>query len=237
MSELRKTEIVQSLEEVRANIEKTLNGTREARLVAVSKYKPPEDLLYAYEAGQRHFGENYVQELIEKSEKLPRDIQWHFIGHLQSNKCKAVAAIPNLYAVETVDGVKKADALNKACKAVERSDPLRVFVQVNTSDEEAKSGIDPAQCPEVCRHIIDACPALKLDGLMTIGMFGRDPSEENPDFQCLVDCKKQTEASIPDITLELSMGMSDDYTQALIAGSTNVRVGSKIFGARPKKNA
>ncbi|KAG0172374.1 hypothetical protein DFQ28_004752 [Apophysomyces sp. BC1034] len=237
MADIRRSEIVESLGEVRAAVQKTLNGTREAQLVAVSKYKPAEDLMYAYDAGQRHFGENYVQELVDKSQKLPKDIQWHFIGHLQSNKCKVVAAIPNLFVVETVDGKKKADALNKACKSVGRSDPLRVFVQINTSREEAKSGIDPAECTQVCRHIMDACPELKLDGLMTIGMFGRDPMEANPDFKCLVDCKGQTETAIPGLKLELSMGMSDDYTQALEAGSTNVRVGSKIFGARPAKNA
>lgn len=181
-------------------------SSQKARLVAVSKYKPAQDVMYAYEAGQRHFGENYVQELVEKSKQvgksrparrereifhsidlktqaqLPRDIQWHFIGHLQTNKCKTVAAIPNLYVVETIDSIKKADALDKAASAL-RSEPLRVFVQVNTSREEAKSGVAPEQCLNVCKHIVHHCPHLVLSGLMTIGMFGRDPDLENPDFK------------------------------------------------------
>ncbi|CDS12723.1 hypothetical protein LRAMOSA04908 [Lichtheimia ramosa] len=229
----RQAEITDNLNAVREAI-KQANCPQEARLVAVSKYKPAQDLLYAYEAGQRHFGENYVQELVEKSGELPRDIQWHFIGHLQSNKCKAVAAIPNLYVVETVDSQKKADTLNKACTGL-RPDPLRVFVQVNTSGEDVKSGVSPADCPNVCKHIVENCPQLLLSGLMTIGMFGRDPSQENPDFQCLVECKKQVEQVLPGQSLELSMGMSEDYIQALKAGSTNVRVGRTIFGARPPK--
>ncbi|CAO3631978.1 unnamed protein product [Cunninghamella blakesleeana] len=233
-AEQRKLEITQNIEDVRAAM-KTVKHKENARLVAVSKYKPAEDLMYAYETGQRHFGENYVQELIEKSTTLPTDIQWHFIGHLQSNKCKTVAAIPNLFAVETVDSIKKADTLNKACISCERKDPLRVFVQINTSNEEAKSGIEPTKSAEVCKHIKNNCSHLQLHGLMTIGMFGRDPSETNPDFECLVDCKKQVESELKDIDLELSMGMSGDYLQALEAGSTNIRVGTTIFGARPKK--
>ncbi|KAI8086010.1 YggS family pyridoxal phosphate enzyme [Halteromyces radiatus] len=230
----RKLELIQNITDVKAAMA-TVPHHQKARLVAVSKYKPAEDLMHVYETGHRHFGENYVQELVEKSTKLPSDIQWHFIGHLQSNKCKTVAAIPNLFAVETVDSIKKADTLNKACISCERKEPLRVFVQVNTSREEAKSGVDPESCTQVCQHIQANCPQLTLQGLMTIGMFGRDPSETNPDFECLVDCKKKTESMMPGTDLELSMGMSGDYLQALKAGSTNIRVGTTIFGARPKK--
>ncbi|KAL1931381.1 hypothetical protein VTP01DRAFT_9523 [Rhizomucor pusillus] len=230
MADTRKQNIAENLRAVREAMQAT---QCEARLVAVSKYKPAEDVMYAYETGQRHFGENYVQELVEKAEKLPRDIQWHFIGNLQSNKCKTVAAIPNLFVVETVDSIKKADTLNKACAAV-RTEPLNVFVQVNTSREEAKSGVDPEQCVDVCKHIVESCPQLKLSGLMTIGMFGRDPNVENPDFKCLADCKEQVEKALGGRKLELSMGMSGDFVQALKAGSTNVRVGTTIFGERQR---
>ncbi|ORZ23554.1 hypothetical protein BCR42DRAFT_433214 [Absidia repens] len=230
----RKLDLVQNIADVKAAMA-TVPHHEKARLVAVSKYKPAEDLMHVYETGQRHFGENYVQELVDKSAKLPSDIQWHFIGHLQSNKCKVVAAIPNLFAVETIDSIKKADTLNKACVSCERKGTLNVFVQVNTSREDVKSGVLPENCTQVCQHIQDKCPQLKLNGLMTIGMFGRDPSETNPDFECLVDCKKKTEQEMPGLDLELSMGMSGDYLQALQAGSTNVRVGTTIFGARPKK--
>ncbi|KAI7864433.1 hypothetical protein BDF14DRAFT_1834898 [Spinellus fusiger] len=234
MATERSLHVVENLQHVQSQVTVASNH-RQVRLVAVSKYKPAEDLLAAYSVGQRHFGENYVQELVEKSKNLPGDIQWHFIGHLQSNKCKTVAAIPNLYAVETVDSIKKADALDKACVSVGRTEPLGVFVQINTSDEEAKSGTTPSDCPSVCQHIVDKCPQLRLQGLMTIGMFGRDTAEKNPDFECLVECKKKTQETLPGLCLELSMGMSDDFVQAIEAGSTNVRVGSKIFGTREKQ--
>ncbi|KAI8340071.1 hypothetical protein BC941DRAFT_419308 [Chlamydoabsidia padenii] len=228
----RKLELTENMASVKVAMASVPHNEK-ARLVAVSKYKPVEDLMHVYETGQRHFGENYVQELVEKSAKLPTDIQWHFIGHLQSNKCKSIAAIPNLFVVETIDSSKKANTLNKAC--LQRKVPLNVFVQVNTSQEDTKSGVSPEHCLEVCQHIQEHCPRLKLLGLMTIGMFGRDPSLSNPDFKTLVDCKKEIEQRIPGLDLELSMGMSGDYLEALQAGSTNIRVGTGIFGSRPKK--
>jgi pyridoxal phosphate enzyme (YggS family) len=109
----------------------TANNIKYAvRLTAVSKTKPVEDVQAAYDEGQRSFGENYVQELVAKAPVLPSDIQWHFIGHLQSNKCKSVAAIPNLFLVETVDKPSLAKALNKACTNVGRTTALNVLVQV-----------------------------------------------------------------------------------------------------------
>ncbi|KAJ3326425.1 hypothetical protein HDU76_012929 [Blyttiomyces sp. JEL0837] len=205
---------------------------RDVRLVAVSKTKPSSDILAAYAGGQRHFGEN-VQELVDKAQELPTDIQWHFIGSLQSNKCKILAAIPNLYAVETIDGIKKADTMQKACTS--RATPLNVFVQVNTSGEESKSGIKPNECVDVAKHIVSSCPNLKLSGLMTIGSPENSSSnEENPDFKLLSECAKSVEEATG-LTMELSMGMSDDFELAIQMGSTNVRVGSVLFGARAKK--
>ncbi|CAO3573141.1 unnamed protein product [Mortierella alpina] len=207
----------------------------EARLVAVSKYKPASDILAAYEkAGHRHFGENYVQELEEKSKELPSDIQWHFIGSLQSNKCKIVAAIPNLFVVETVDGAKKASTLDKACAAAARPEPLRIFLQVNTSREESKSGMSPGESLEVARHVLSNCPHLKLAGLMTIGSPNPDlENGENPDFKALNQCRTSIQDTLQIEGLELSMGMSDDFQRALQQGSTNIRVGSTVFGSRP----
>ncbi|CAO3638515.1 unnamed protein product [Mucor hiemalis] len=184
MSSEREQEIVSSLTQIREEVEK-LRGNNPARLVAVSKYKPAEDIEYATKTGQTHFGENYVQELVEKSQKLPSNIDWHFIGHLQTNKCKAVAGIPNLFVVETLDSAKKADALNKACISVSRQNKLKVYVQVNTSGEEAKSGVSPQEALEVCKHIKENCPALELYGLMTIGMKDRDATS-NPDFEVTI---------------------------------------------------
>lgn len=122
------------------NLPSTSSFLLKPRLVAVSKTKPVSLLMEAYNAGQRHFGENYVQEVLEKAPQMPRDVHWHFIGHLQSNKAKAlVQSIPNLYSVETVDSQKIANHLNRACEGAERDELLKVMVQVNTSGEESKS--------------------------------------------------------------------------------------------------
>jgi pyridoxal phosphate enzyme (YggS family) len=204
--------------------------TRSVRLVAVSKTKPKEDILVAYEVGQRHFGENYVQELVEKSQQLPKDIQWHFIGSIQSNKIKQLCSIPNLFVVETIDSQKKAAAFEKAC--TERPSPLQIFMQVNTSGEESKSGIIPNEAVAFARFIQSECPHLHLAGLMTIGSPEASQQAVNPDFELLVQLKAQIEKETGYQSLELSMGMSDDFLLAIKQGSTNVRVGSSIFGAR-----
>ncbi|GJJ70808.1 PLP dependent protein [Entomortierella parvispora] len=235
----RAQELTENLSGVRSKMETVLHSkgaaAQQARLVAVSKLKPASDILATYEkAGHRNFGENYVQELEEKSKQLPSDIQWHFIGSLQSNKCKIVAAIPNLYVVETVDSSKKASTLDKACTSASRPEPLRIFLQVNTSGEETKSGMLPNDVLEVARHVVSTCPHLKLAGFMTIG--SPNPAlenGENPDFKILNECRSDVEESLKLNGLELSMGMSDDFQQALIQGSTNIRVGSTIFGSRP----
>jgi len=206
-----------------------------ANLVAVSKTMPAEDIIAAYEAGQRNFGENYVQELISKAPLCPADVKFHFIGHLQSNKARAlVEEVPNLHVVETVDSAKLAKALDKACGATGR-EALNVFVQVNTSAEDQKSGVQPEDCLSLAQFILGECPHLQLKGLMTIGKYG-DTSPEC--FQCLVDCRTQVCSSlgIQEDELELSMGMSSDMELALRMGSTNVRVGSTIFGARNYSN-
>ncbi|KAI8619337.1 hypothetical protein BC830DRAFT_1060456 [Chytriomyces sp. MP71] len=235
--------VAHNLREYRARVAaaavKSGRSDASVRLVAVSKTKPMADILIAYEQGHRHFGEN-VQELVEKAEKMPKDIQWHFIGTLQSNKCKFIAAIPNLYAVETVDGAKKADTLEKAVApflATARENvPLGIFVQVNTSGEESKSGISPADAVPVAKHILEKCPSLRLAGFMTIGSPDRDPTQgPNPDFQCLNECCDAVLAATELTDLELSMGMSDDFEHAIEMGATNVRLGSCIFGARAKK--
>uniref|UniRef100_A0A7S2V490 Pyridoxal phosphate homeostasis protein n=1 Tax=Fibrocapsa japonica TaxID=94617 RepID=A0A7S2V490_9STRA len=231
--------IVSAIESIREQISDVCqrSGLKEARLVAVSKTKPSSDIEEAYNGcGQLHFGENYVQEIVEKAPQLPDDICWHFIGHVQSNKARPlVEGVPNLWSVETVDSVKLANALNKACMAIGREAPLGVMVQVNTSGETQKSGVAPEDCLDLARHISESCPSLKFQGLMTIGRLG-DPS---PDcFQCLLDCRKQVSEALGlgEEELEMSMGMSGDLELALEMGSTNVRVGSTIFGARTYAN-
>jgi pyridoxal phosphate enzyme (YggS family) len=195
---------------------------------------------------QTHFGENYVQELLEKSKILPRSIRWHMIGGLQSNKCKQLAEqIPNLWCVSSVDSAKKANELEKGRKALrekdETAEKLRVMVQVNTSGEEAKSGVEPGEATELCRHVIDKCPHLELFGLMTIGAIARSkettPENENEDFVSLRDTRDKVaqELGWDKEKLELSMGMSADFEGAINMGSDEVRVGSDIFGERPAK--
>ena len=209
------------------------NRDRPVRLVAVSKTKPASALQEAYDAGQRDFGENYVQEILDKAPVLPSDIRWHFIGHLQSNKAKAlVEGVPSLTMVETIDTEKLANKLDAAVAALGRP-PLTVFVQVNTSGEESKYGVDPEeQCVSLAKHIATNCPHLHLAGLMTIGMPDYSSRPEN--FECLAKCRKDISEAlgVPENDLELSMGMSGDFEAAIEMGSTNVRVGSTIFGAR-----
>ncbi|KAJ3018050.1 hypothetical protein HKX48_003203 [Thoreauomyces humboldtii] len=183
------TDIPQRLNKIRDSVKAaqatrhSSSGAKEVTLVAVSKTKPAADLLEAYNAGQRHFGEN-IQELVDKAAELPQDIHWHFIGTLQSNKCKLVASIPNLWAVETIDSAKKADTMNRTWDAADATrSPLRVFVQVNTSGESSKSGVDPGGALDVAEHIFKECKSLVLQGLMTIGSPDRDPEAENPDFK------------------------------------------------------
>ncbi|KAG7190083.1 hypothetical protein KM043_006219 [Ampulex compressa] len=218
----------------------------EPRLVAVSKLKPAELIIAAYEAGQRHFGENYVNELVEKAshavilEKC-KEIRWHFIGHLQRNKVNKVLSVPNLYVIETVDNEKIATALDNSWPKFRKSEDakLKIMVQVNTSEEEGKSGCDIGNISSLVKHVKDNCGNLELMGLMTIGMFGYDLANgPNPDFLVLRKCREDVcqELDVDPKTMELSMGMSNDYEHAVELGSTNVRVGSAIFGERPKKD-
>lgn len=232
----RASEIVANYTLVKEQVD-SLNSS--VRLVCVSKYKPASDIDAIYNAGQRHFGENYVQELMEKVTALPQEIQWHFIGALQSNKCAQLAkGIPHLW-VETIDGAKKAKKLNDARAASEyASNPVSVFIQVNTSGEEQKAGVSPEDVADVVTYIKEECAHLKLMGLMTIGSIeqSKSSSGENEDFATLVQIRDSVEQSLDIKGLELSMGMSSDFEEAIKQGSTNVRIGSTIFGGRKTKD-
>lgn len=224
-----------NLAKILGNIQ-TLRAThkiqREVALVAVSKKKPNSLINTAYQAGQRHFGENYVQEFVGKAPDLPKDIKWHFIGHLQGNKCKTILKIPNLYMVQTVHSMKLADKLNQACVNAERKDKLNILVQVNTSGEAAKSGVEPSKCKDLVKHVLSQCSQLAFRGFMTIGQY--DPSPRTDDFEALVACRDEVckTLDLKPEDMELSMGMSHDYALAVRLGATIVRVGSSIFGQR-----
>ncbi|CAO2167727.1 unnamed protein product [Urochloa humidicola] len=221
---------------LRAVLARAGRAAEAVRVVAVGKTKPVSMLRQLYDAGHRCFGENYVQELVTKAPQLPEDIRWHFIGHLQSNKVKPLlAAVPNLDMVEGVDNEKIANHLDRAVNSLGR-EPLKVLVQVNTSGEESKSGVDPFKCVELAKHVKVTCPHLIFSGLMTIGMKDYSSTPEN--FKALVDCKLKVckALEIPTEQFELSMGMSGDFEQAIEMGSTNVRIGSTIFGPREYPN-
>jgi len=176
--------------------------------------------------------------------QLPKDICWHFIGSLQSNKSKLFTAIPNVYVLETLSTTKLADLLQRNLAGTDRV--LRVYLQVNTSGEDSKSGVDPltetsdasAPLAALALHVRDKCPNLKIAGLMTIGSWEASHAPgENPDFLSL-KANRVLLAKILGIhpeELELSMGMSADFVEAIKEGSSGVRVGTRIFGARPKK--
>ncbi|CDZ97277.1 Proline synthetase co-transcribed protein [Phaffia rhodozyma] len=260
----RTNELKDAIKEVEDDV-KAIND--KALLVAVSKLKPSSDIMALYNNGYRHFGENYIQELSDKAKELPTDIHWHFIGSLQSNKVKFATAIPNLFVLETLDSIKKADLIEKSLSAENspRSSPLNVYIQINTSGEDNKSGVaplskasstesrEPKEAVELAMHIIKSCPHIHILGLMTIGSWdaSHTKDETNPDFVRLVETREQLVAELKkaqvekdkvgrpgeDWRLELSMGMSADFKGALQAGSDSVRVGTSIFGARPPKRS
>ncbi|GME28275.1 putative family pyridoxal phosphate enzyme protein [Neofusicoccum parvum] len=254
---LRAKELVENIAHVSDRIRAANKAARNVRLIAVSKLKPATDVLALHTAPAphttHHFGENYFQELQEKAAILPRSIRWHFIGALQTNKCSKLAEqIPNLWCVSSVDSTKKADQLEKGRKALvekkeqdgaedEVKEPLRIMVQVNTSGEESKSGVEPRDAAALCRHVREKCPHLKLAGLMTIGAIARSqattPETENEDFIALRDARDKIakELGLGAEELELSMGMSSDFEGAIAMGSDEVRVGTTIFGTRPPK--
>lgn len=198
-----------------------------ATLVAVSKTKPIEMLQEAFNSGCRTFGENYVDEIVTKGPLLP-EAKFHMIGHLQSNKVNKVCSIPNLGMIETIDSDHLANKVNNGWKFEQ---PLPVMIQVNTSDEPQKNGVQVGEAlTNLAQHIINNCPKLKFTGLMTIGEIG----ESHRDFETLKNARDNlaAELKVDSASLKLSMGMSADYELALQMGSDYVRVGSSIFGAR-----
>ena len=218
---------------------------RPVTLIAVSKFKPASDIQHLYNHGVRHFGENYVQELITKANDLPKDIKWHFIGGLQLSKCKDLAKkIPNLYSVEAMDNLSKCQKLNTARESID-GEIINIYLQINTSKERQKSGflvnnddndgISKGELYDTINYLLTSATKSNLKGLMTIGSFTNSISDEdNPDFTQMVQLKSILDERFL-IDLELSMGMSNDFEQAIKQGSTCVRVGSSIFGTRPVK--
>uniref|UniRef100_A0A8C5LJ59 Pyridoxal phosphate homeostasis protein n=1 Tax=Jaculus jaculus TaxID=51337 RepID=A0A8C5LJ59_JACJA len=205
-------------------------------LPAIHKAKPADMVIEAYGYGQCAFGENYVQELLEKASN-PKilsscpEIKWHFIGHLQKQNVNKLMAVPNLFMLQTVDLAKLADKVNSSWQKKGSTEKLKVMIQINTSGEDSKHGLPPSGTIATVEHY----PSLEFVGLMTIGSFGHDLNQgPNPDFQVLVSLREELckKLSIPADQVELSMAMSMDFQHAIEVGSTNVRIGSTIFGER-----
>lgn len=198
--------------------------------MAVSKVHPAEALLEAYAAGQRLFGENRVQEAQAKVEQLPAEalngLELHLIGPLQNNKTSKAAEI--FHAVDTLDSVKTAARLSAAAAALGKT--LRVLVEVKLSPEESKHGLAPEALPALLSELA-ALGNLRVCGLMTVPPFSEDAEAARPYFQTLRRLRDENLSAYPALT-ELSMGMSGDYRVAIEEGSTCVRVGTAIFGAR-----
>ena len=199
------------------------------RLVAVSKTKPAALVAEAAAAGQRLFGENYVQELTAKAAEVTMPVEWHFIGHLQSNKVKQIAGLVTM--IHSVDRLSLAEEIDRQWGRIGRS--CDILVQVNVSAEATKSGTTTQDALQLVRQIA-ALPHLRVCGLMTMPPFFDDPEAARPYFRELRLLAEEIAAlAIPGVAMqELSMGMSGDFEAAIAEGATLVRVGSAIFGTR-----
>jgi pyridoxal phosphate enzyme (YggS family) len=211
----------------------TLQGF-DCKLIAVSKTYPVERIKEAYEAGQRIFGENKVQEMTEKYDLLPKDIQWHLIGHLQSNKVKYVA--PFVHLIHSVDSLKLLQEINKQGEKNNRIIPC--LLQLHIAEEETKFGLSFTEAEELLNSVeLTALKNILISGLMGMATNTDNQEQIRKEFRQLKNFfeqqKKQVLKSNVQLT-ELSMGMSSDYKIALEEGSTMVRIGSAIFGAREK---
>ncbi|WP_396589674.1 YggS family pyridoxal phosphate-dependent enzyme [Allomuricauda sp. R78024] len=202
--------------------------SKEVTLVAVSKTKPNEAILEAYEAGQRVFGENKIQEMTQKWETLPKDIQWHMIGHVQRNKVKYMAEFVSL--VHGVDSFRLLLEINKQAKKHDRVIPC--LLQMHIAEEETKFGLDTLELDAMLNsEEFAALENIRIEGLMGMATFTQDQEQVRKEFASLKSIFDNLKQKLPDITV-LSMGMSGDYGIAIEEGSTMVRIGSSIFGAR-----
>jgi hypothetical protein len=205
-----------------------LNG--KATLVAVSKTKLAQDILELYNLGQRDFGENYVQELVGKYEQLPKDILWHYIGHLQSNKVKYIA--PFVHLIHGVDSLSLLKEINK--QALKNNRVIDCLLQVHIAKEETKFGLDSHELEAVLRSDLSELKNIRITGLMGMASFSTNMDLVRAEFKYLKSLfDKYAQFSTFNLQLStLSMGMSSDYTIAVEEGSNMVRIGSLLFGER-----
>ncbi|CAL65642.1 YggS family pyridoxal phosphate-dependent enzyme [Christiangramia forsetii] len=211
------------------NIEKYINELPESvKLVAISKTKPNEDLMEAYNAGQRIFGENKIQEMTDKWEELPKDIQWHMVGHTQRNKVKYMAPYVNL--IHAVDSLKLLKEINKRARQNERT--IDCLLQIKIAEEDSKFGLDSEEANEILKsEAYSKMEHVNIIGLMGMATFTDDEEQVKSEFNYLKSVFDKFKEQYPELK-ELSMGMSGDYQVAVACGTTMVRIGSSIFGAR-----
>jgi PLP dependent protein len=216
-----------------SQLTETLSET-DTTLIAVSKLKEAADIKALYDLGQRDFGENYVQELVEKQAQLPEDIRWHFIGHLQSNKVKYIA--PFVHLIHGVDSFKLLTEVNKQAEKNNRI--IRCLLQIHIAEEETKFGLDEKETIELLEYYEaqkDKLAHVRIDGLMGMASFTENEdhvAKEFKNLKALFHLAKQSYFLGKDHFKILSMGMSGDYKIAIQEGSTHVRIGSLLFGRR-----
>ncbi|MGC8653657.1 MAG: YggS family pyridoxal phosphate-dependent enzyme [Candidatus Kryptoniota bacterium] len=223
--------LIQIREKISESLAKSEDPERSVKLVAVSKTFPPEKILEAFAAGQNIFGENYVQELSQKFNVLKdKEIEWHMIGHIQTNKVKKILEVPT-FLIHTIDRIDLAVQLDKELQKLGQS--RNVLVEVNTSGEVSKRGIRPEETITFLRKL-QKFETLKVKGLMTIGAFTDDRMKIRDCFRKLkktyLDVRNEAIDKIE--MIELSMGMSGDFEIAIEEGATIVRIGTAIFGER-----
>lgn len=225
--------IKENLITVQENIKKACQmagkNEEEVTLVAVSKTKPIDLLMKAYECGCRHFGENKVQELVSKYEAMPKDIKWHMIGHLQRNKVKYI--VDKVALIHSVDSLRLAEEISR--EAVKKDVEAAILIEVNVSQEDSKFGVSVDDSLSLIRQV-SLLPNIQIKGLMTIAPYVENPEENKPYFEILrqlaVDISNK---NIDNVSMNvLSMGMTGDYMVAIKEGATIVRVGTGIFGQR-----
>ena len=223
----------ENIEEVRSRIEnacrKAGRDPSEVTLIAVRKTMPVEDLLRARELGMKHFGENKVQEIVDKYDQIPKDQTWHMIGHLQRNKVKYI--IDKVAMIHSVDSLRLAEAISK--EAVKKDVVMPVLIEVNVAGEESKFGVSPDDVKPLVKEI-SVLPNIRVKGLMTIAPFVENGEENRPVFRRLREISVDiAQENIDNVCMNvLSMGMTVDYDVAVEEGATMVRVGTAIFGKR-----
>ena len=225
------SQIAENLEFIRQRIaaaaERNGRSAEEVKLVAVSKTYPPEVIRGAIEAGQQCFGENRVQDALPKIDALPPDLEWHLIGHLQTNKVRKV--IGRFALFHGVDNTALALQMNRI--AGELDVTASILLEVNISGEESKFGFTPASLPAALEELLPL-PHLRIEGLMTMAPFSENPESARPVFEGLRKLRDALSTASGHPLRELSMGMSGDFEQGIAEGATIVRIGSAIFGAR-----